>query len=343
MLYKLLKPLLFALDAEQAHDISLEMLQLFHPLIPRRRVENPVRVMGLDFPNRVGLAAGLDKNADYLDGLARLGFGFIEVGSVTPRAQPGNPTPRIFRLNRQRSLINRMGFNNGGVERLLQNIGDGPRDFVLGINIGKNLDTPVEQALSDYRLGYERVYSRADYIAINISSPNTPGLRDLQNEAELESLLSGISELRLKLEDEQQTRKPLAVKISPDLEAKTIPPIARLLRKYSVDGLIATNTTTDREAVRDNPLAAEAGGLSGLALRDRAREVLSGFYRELGDDIPIISVGGIDSAEEARVRLELGAKLVQLYTGLIYQGPGLVNRIARALADARPEAESRRN
>lgn len=332
MFYSLAKPLLFALDPEQAHDISLDMLQLLHPLIPGRRVNSPVRVMGLDFPNRVGLAAGLDKNADYLDGLARLGFGFIEVGSVTPKAQPGNPLPRIFRLNKQQSLINRMGFNNDGVDRLLQNVGDTPRDFVLGINIGKNLATPVDQALSDYCIGFEKVYSRADYIAINISSPNTPGLRDLQNEAALEALLAGIGQLRMKLEDRHQLRRPLALKLSPDLDSKAIPGIADLLRKYSIDGLIATNTTIDRDAVSDHPLASESGGLSGLALRDKSRQVLSGFYRELAEDIPIISVGGIDSPEEAKIRLELGAKLVQLYTGLIYQGPGLVHRVARALA-----------
>jgi dihydroorotate dehydrogenase len=332
MLYSLVKPVLFALDPELAHDISLEILQLSHRLIPSRRVGKPVQVMGLEFPNPVGLAAGLDKNADYLGGLAKLGFGFIEVGSVTPRPQPGNPQPRIFRLTRKQSLINRMGFNNLGVDHLLQNVGAGPRDFVLGINIGKNLSTPVDQALSDYCLGFEKVYRQADYIAINISSPNTPGLRDLQNEAALEALLAGISQLRLKLEDQHQMRRPLALKLSPDLDRRAIPAIARLLRKYSVDGLIATNTTVDRDTVAGYPFADESGGLSGLALRDKSRLLLSAFYRELADDIPIISVGGIDSAEEARLRLELGAKLVQLYTGLIYQGPGLVRSIARSLA-----------
>jgi dihydroorotate dehydrogenase len=332
MLYSLAKPLLFALDPELAHDLSLKTLQLFHPLLPRRKAGKPVRVMGLEFPNAVGLAAGLDKNADYLDGLSKLGFGFIEVGSVTPKAQPGNPRPRIFRLAGKQSLINRMGFNNAGVDHLLRNVGDGPRDFVLGINIGKNLSTPVEQALSDYRLGYEKVYLQADYIAINISSPNTPGLRDLQNEAALEALLAGIGELRSELEDRHQQRRPLVLKLSPDLDQRAIPAIADLLRKHSVDGLIATNTTIDRDAVQGQPHAAESGGLSGLALRDKSREILSAFYRELQEDIPIISVGGIDSAEEALLRLELGAKLVQVYTGLIYRGPGLASRIARALA-----------
>jgi len=331
MLYSLVKPILFSLDPELAHDISLEMLQQFHRVLPDRRVDKPVRVMGLDFPNPVGLAAGLDKNGDYLDGLGKLGFGFIEVGSVTPLAQPGNPQPRIFRLSRQRSLINRMGFNNNGVDHLLDQVGNKARDFVLGINIGKNLSTPVDQALTDYCLGYEKVYTSADYITINISSPNTPGLRDLQNEAALEALLAGISQLRARLEDELQLYRPLAIKLSPDLEHQAIPAIADLLRKYSVDGLIATNTTVTRDGVQEHRQADENGGLSGAALRDKSRQLLIDFYQQLGDDIPIISVGGIDSAEEAKLRFELGAKLIQLYTGLIYRGPGLVNTIARSL------------
>lgn len=335
MLYSLAKPILFALDPEQAHDISLDLLQLLHPLLPLQRVNKPLQLMGLEFPNAVGLAAGLDKNADYLDGLASLGFGFIEVGSVTPKPQPGNPLPRIFRLPRSQSLVNRMGFNNDGVDRLLHNVdsadGSGSRDYVLGINIGKNLSTPVDQALSDYCLGFEKVYQQADYITINISSPNTPGLRELQNEEALHELLTGIGQLRLRLEDEHQLHRPLALKLSPDLDARAIAGIADLLRKHSVDCLIATNTTIGRDGVQGQPHAQQSGGLSGLALRDRSREVLSAFYRELADDIPIISVGGIDSAAEASLRLELGAKMVQIYTGLIYRGPGLVGEIARAL------------
>ena len=331
MLYSLVKPILFSLDPELAHDISLQALQQLHRILPDNRIEKPVRVMGLDFPNPVGLAAGLDKNADYLDGLGKLGFGFIEVGSVTPRAQPGNPKPRVFRLSRYQSLINRMGFNNSGVDHLLERVGDRSRDFVLGINIGKNLDTPVEQALSDYCLVYEKVYGKADYITINISSPNTPGLRDLQNEAALEALLEGISQLRTRLEDQHQFHRPLAVKLSPDLDQDAIPVIADLLRKHAVDGVIATNTTVSRDRVQGHKLSDQSGGLSGAALRDKSRQLLRAFYRELGDDIPIISVGGIDSVEEAKLRFELGAKLIQLYTGLIYRGPGLVKTIAKSL------------
>jgi dihydroorotate dehydrogenase len=331
MLYSLVKPLLFALDPELAHDISLRLLQQFHRVLPNQRIERPRRVMGLDFPNPVGLAAGLDKNGDYLDGLAKLGFGFIEIGSVTPRAQPGNPRPRIFRLPRHHSLINRMGFNNSGVDHMLTRVTGKQRNYPLGINIGKNLSTPVEQALDDYSEVYEKVYIDADYITINVSSPNTPGLRDLQNEDALDALLAGIAELRSRLEDRHQCQRPLALKLSPDLDLKAIPAIAELMRRYSVNALIATNTTLARDAVHGDPLAAENGGLSGLALRDRSRELLSIFYRELGSDIPIISVGGIDTIEEAGIRFELGAKLIQLYTGLIFRGPALAKAIAESL------------
>ena len=331
MLYSLAKPLLFAVDPERAHAVSLALLQRFHRLLPDRRIVRPVRVMGLDFPNPVGLAAGLDKNGDYLDGLARLGFGFIEIGSVTPLAQPGNPAPRLFRLPERRSLINRMGFNNRGVDYLLARIAGRRRDYPLGINIGKNLATPVERALDDYGLCLEKVYPHADYVAVNISSPNTPGLRDLQNEAALEALLAGLGEIRRRLEDRHQFARPLAVKLSPDIDARALPALAAILLEQRVDALIATNTTLARDGVEGLRHADEAGGLSGAALRDRSRAVLAGLHRELGDRIPIISVGGIDSPEEAGERFRLGAKLVQLYTGLIYEGPGLVPRIAGSL------------
>lgn len=331
MLYSLLKPLLFAVDAELAHEVSLDMLQRFHRLLPARRIDRPRRVMGLEFSNPVGLAAGLDKNADYLDGLSRLGFGFIEVGSVTPRAQPGNPKPRLFRLAGHRSLINRMGFNNKGIDYLIEQVRGKPREFRLGINIGKNRDTPLERALDDYCGGLEKVYMHADYVAINVSSPNTPGLRELQAETALENLLAAIGETRRRLEDTHQKRRPLALKISPDLDPGAIPRVAEVMRRHDIDALIATNTTLDRAPVSGHRFAAQAGGLSGAALCERSREILAAFYRELETDIPIVSVGGIDSAEEARLRFDLGASLIQLYTGLIYRGPGLVNRIIRAL------------
>jgi len=332
MLYSLLKPILFSVDAELAHEVSLEMLNQFSSLIPRTRIEKPKQVMGIEFPNSVGLAAGLDKNAEYLPGLARVGFGFIEVGTVTPQAQDGNPRPRLFRLIRHRSIINRMGFNNKGVDHLLQQLPARPRPYILGINIGKNLNTPVDDALSDYRIGLQKVYQQADYISLNISSPNTPGLRKLQSETALDSLLHGVHETRKALQDQHQFDRPIALKIAPDLADETIPAIAELLHKHHIDALIATNTTVDRQTVDGHPLAAESGGLSGEAISELSRHVLSQFHLALKDEIPIISVGGISSAAEAQRRLELGASLVQVYTGLIYRGPGLVREMARAIS-----------
>ena len=328
MLYQLLKPFLFSVDAELAHEISLDLLNEFSVLLPATQIENPVEVMGLRFPNPVGLAAGLDKNGDYLAGLSRLGFGFIELGTVTPLAQAGNPKPRLFRLIRQRSIINRMGFNNKGVDYLLRQLPDRPRPYVLGINIGKNLSTPVQNALSDYRICLQKVYPQADYISVNVSSPNTPGLRLLQTESELDKLLCGLHETRKSLQDEYQFDRPIALKVAPDLDDKAIPGIADLLIKHNIDALIATNTTLDRTLVAGHRLAVEAGGLSGEALCHKSRHVLSQFHRELQDEIPIISVGGILTADEVQLRMQLGAKLVQLYTGLIYRGPNLVREAA---------------
>ncbi len=331
-LYPLLRPLIFSLDAETAHEAALELLNSLRFLYPKSTVLKPVSVMGLSFPNPVGLAAGLDKNADYLPGLQRFGFGFIEVGTVTPRPQPGNPKPRMFRLSRHRSIINRMGFNNAGVDHLLHRLGDiGQRDYVLGVNIGKNLTTPVEHALDDYLVLMDRVYPSADYITVNISSPNTPGLRKLQNEAELEHLLSGIAERRRQLQNQHQFDRPVALKVSPDMATQAVAPIADKLRQHGIDALIATNTTLDRSAVQDHPLAQQAGGLSGAALKEKSREILYLFHQELGDDIPIISVGGIDSPQEAQLRLDLGASLIQVYSALIYEGPGLIKRMARSI------------
>ncbi len=330
MLYRLLKPFLFSVDAELAHEISMDLLNEFSAFLPHTQIENPVQVMGLTFPNPVGLAAGLDKNGDYLAGLSRLGFGFIELGTVTPLAQHGNPRPRLFRLIRRRSIINRMGFNNKGVDYLLQQLPGRPRPYVLGINIGKNLATPVENALSDYRLCLQKVYPHADYISINVSSPNTPGLRSLQSESALDEFLSGLHETRKSLQDQYQFDRPIALKVAPDLDDKAIPAIAELLKKHRVDALIATNTTLDRTLVGGHPLAIEAGGLSGEALCHKSRHVLSQFYRELQNEIPIISVGGIITADEAQLRMQLGASLVQLYSGLIFRGPELVREAAQA-------------
>ncbi len=331
MLYSLIKPLLFSLDAETAHDTSLELLNSFRYLLPKPKIHKPRQVMGLEFPNPVGLAAGLDKNAEYLPGLSRLGFGFIEVGTVTPRAQAGNPKPRMFRLHSQRSIINRMGFNNQGVDHLLQNIQQfKQRDFILGINIGKNRDTPVERALDDYKLALQQVYLEADYITINISSPNTPGLRKLQAEDALEILLDGITQARKALQDQHQVNRPIALKVAPDLDPQAIAAICELLIKYHIDALIATNTTLDRSAVAGHPLAGEAGGLSGEALTEKSRSILQLFHQQLQQQVPIISVGGIHSPAEARLRLELGASLIQIYSALIFHGPGLIRRIARA-------------
>jgi dihydroorotate dehydrogenase len=331
MLYNLIKPILFAVDAELAHEVSLEMLTQFSCLIPQVKIIKPVHVMGLKFPNAVGLAAGLDKNADYLPGLTKLGFGFIEVGTVTPKQQAGNPKPRLFRLAKHRSIINRMGFNNKGVDYLVRQISGKPRPFILGINIGKNLSTPVESALGDYQTGFEKVYAQADYISINISSPNTPGLRSLQNEDSLNVLLAGLNETRKAMEDKYQYRRPVALKISPDIDDDTIQVIAEQLFKHRIDALIATNTTVSRDVVSSHQLSGEAGGLSGAALKHKSRTILSKFYRILKDDIPIISAGGIDSPEEARHRLESGAKLIQLYSGLIYRGPSLVKNVAKSI------------
>lgn len=332
MLYSLLRPLIFLQDAESAHETSLELLNNLRYLIPSSQIRKPVKVMGLTFPNPLGLAAGMDKNAEFLPGLSRLGFGFIEVGTVTPRPQPGNPKPRLFRITQHNSIINRMGFNNKGVDALVENIQHLPeRNYVLGINIGKNLTTKVENALHDYTSALQQVYTAADYITINISSPNTPGLRDLQSEKALAELLHGIRECRKALQDQHQVYKPIALKIAPDIDQQAIAPIAELLVSYGIDALIATNTTLDRSAISGHPLAFEAGGLSGEALTDLSRTILFQFANTLQGEIPIISAGGINSAEEAQLRLDLGASLLQIYSALIYRGPAIVKEINRSL------------
>ncbi len=331
MLYSLLKPLFFTLDAETAHHLALDALKLVAPVMSKPQYDSPLTVMGLDFKNRLGLAAGMDKNADYIDALAKLGFASIEVGTITPKAQDGNPRPRLFRLPQHESIINRMGFNNKGIEYLLRQVKERQSDVILGINIGKNLTTPVERALDDYLMGLRKVYQDADYITVNISSPNTPGLRSLQNEAALESLLKGIMYEAQALQDKTGKKTPIALKIAPDLAPESIQPVADLLVTYQVDALIATNTTLDRSFVKGHPLAAEAGGLSGLALKYKSRDILQQFQQCLQGELALISAGGIDSAEEAKKRIELGAALIQVYSALVYKGPALIKHILKNL------------
>ena len=337
MLYSLFRPLLFALDPEQAHRTTFSSLDIAARFgVPQRvlpRVpEAPVTVMGLTFPNAVGVAAGLDKNAEHIDGLAALGFGFIECGTVTPRAQPGNPRPRLFRLVEAQALINRMGFNNDGIARFLDNAGRATWRGVLGLNIGKNFDTPNERAVDDYLTCLRAVYARASYVAVNVSSPNTKGLRDLQAEEPLARLLDALKREQAVLADKHGKYTPVAIKIAPDLDDQAIDGIARLLVRHRMDAVIATNTTTSRIAVKGMPFSDEAGGLSGRPLTTLSTTVVARLARALDGALPIIGVGGILSGDDARDKIAAGASLVQIYTGLIYRGPALVAECARAIA-----------
>ena len=326
-LYGLARPLLFALDPETAHRFTLRLADfLSFPAVPSA----PLEVMGLKFPNPVGLAAGLDKDAAHIDGLARLGFGFLEVGTVTPRPQPGNPRPRLFRLTKQNALINRFGFNNVGVDEFLRNVGRARWKGILGINIGKNADTPPERAIDDYAIGFEKVYSAAGYVTVNVSSPNTRNLRDLQQDEQLNSLLKKLSSLRQTLEQKHGKRVPLALKIAPDLDGPQIQSIADAVRRHRIDALIATNTSTSREGVEGLPHASEAGGLSGAPITRRSTSILAKFKKTLGNEVALIGAGGIMSAADAAEKFAAGASLVQLYTGLIYRGPDLVAECAAA-------------
>jgi dihydroorotate dehydrogenase len=336
-LYSLFRPLLFAADPETAHAATFKALdtaarlgiaQALAPKVPA----DPVTVMGITFPNRVGLAAGLDKNAEHLVGLSTLGFGFIEAGTVTPRPQPGNPKPRLFRLPEAEALINRMGFNNVGVERFVANVKRSGYRGILGINLGKNFDTPNERAADDYVIGLRAVYPYASYVTINVSSPNTKGLRDLQSEDALGALLTILQQERAALADKHGRKVPLTVKIAPDLTDDALRGVARRLVKARVDGVIATNTTIARGKVRGLPHAEEVGGLSGKPLQARADAVIRKLAKALGGALPIIGVGGIVSGEDARAKLEAGATLVQLYSGLIYRGPQLVADCVRDAA-----------
>lgn len=339
MLYSLARPLLFALDGERAHSLTLAGLDLSSKLgvsrfIAGRAVQAPHQVMGLQFPNAVGLAAGLDKNGDHVDSLSKLGFGFIEVGTVTPRPQPGNVPKRLFRIIRARALINRMGFNNHGVERLAANVRAARYTGIIGVNIGKNFDTPIERALEDYVYCLRTVYDFASYVAINISSPNTQNLRSLQEGVALENLLAGIARERDLLTRTQGRRVPLAVKIAPDLDEADVRHAAAVACRYDIDAIIATNTTISRAGVENLPHASEAGGLSGAPLHARSTEIVQLLADSLAGRLPIIAVGGIMCGADALEKISAGASLVQLYTGLIYRGPNLISECARALATA---------
>jgi dihydroorotate dehydrogenase len=338
-LYALARPLLFSLDPEEAHNLTLPALRRAASLglaqLLRRPLPDPRNVMGISFPNPVGLAAGLDKDGAYIDGLAALGFGFIEIGTVTPRAQPGNPKPRMFRLPEAHAIINRMGFNNGGVDAFVRNVQNSKfyqnREGVLGLNIGKNADTPIEQAADDYLICLQKVYPYASYVTVNISSPNTKNLRQLQGASELDALLAMLKAAQQRLADQHKRYVPIVLKIAPDVDAEQVKNIADALLRHRFDGVIATNTTISRDAVKGLPHAEEAGGLSGAPVLAASNEVIRALKAELGDAMPIIGVGGILSGADARAKVEAGASLVQLYSGLIYRGPALIRECADAL------------
>jgi dihydroorotate dehydrogenase len=338
-LYPLLRPLLFKLNPETAHHLTLKLLDMAsvsgisHSLYPEIKAE-PVEVMGLTFKNRVGLAAGLDKNGDHVDALATLGFGFIEIGTVTPRPQPGNPKPRLFRLTEHQAIINRMGFNNLGVDHLVDQVRQTNYQGILGINIGKNFDTPIEQAVDDYLAGFRKVYPWASYVTINISSPNTKNLRQLQQSDELKALLSELKEEQFRLAEKHLRYVPVVVKIAPDLSSEEITQIARLLAGFAIDGVIATNTTLDRSTIAGHPLASEAGGLSGAPVKEKSTNVVRALAAELNGRCPIIAAGGILSADDAAEKIAAGASLVQIYSGFIYQGPQLIAECVKRLSAA---------
>lgn len=338
-MYAAIRPFLFSLDPEKAHHFTISSMKMASSMgmtaLAPSVSPSPREVMGLTFPNPVGLAAGLDKNGDCIDGMASLGFGFLELGTVTPKPQPGNPRPRMFRVPKAEGLINRMGFNNEGVDVLVENVRKSrfyqEKKGILGLNIGKNAITPIENAVDDYLICLEKVYPVADYIAINISSPNTKNLRQLQGESELDNLLSQLKAAQSRLADEHARYVPLALKIAPDMDDSQVKNIADALIRHKIDGVIATNTTITREAVKDLPYAQEAGGLSGAPVRDASTHVIRLLKQELGDALPIIGVGGILSGEDAKEKMDAGASLVQVLTGMIYSGPGLVRECVQAL------------
>jgi dihydroorotate dehydrogenase len=339
-MYALARSLLFALDAEQAHQLTLAALRLSHRLgllsrfAPEQPAE-PVELMGLTFANRIGLAAGFDKNACCVDAMGALGFGFVEVGTLTPKGQPGNPRPRVFRLPKARAVINRMGFPNEGTTAATRRLRVRRYSGVCGVNIGKNAATPLEQATSDYVAALQTVYEFADYVTINISSPNTQGLRQLQQGAQLRPLLQALLETRAQLAERVGWRVPLVVKLSPDLSADDLAATAAVIRELQLDGVMATNTTLDRAAVAGLRHAERPGGLSGAPLRERSAGMIRQLRELLGPQMPLIGVGGVSGAADAAALFAAGADLIQVYTGLIYRGPALVRELVAADAAAR--------
>ena len=332
MIYKTLRKLLFLLPPERAHALSLAGLKGWSKIhCPSIDSGLAREVMGIHFPNPVGLAAGLDKNGDSIDALGCLGFGFVEVGTVTPRPQPGNPRPRLFRIPEAGAIINRMGFNNEGIDHLLARAARRRYRGVLGVNIGKNFDTPVERAVEDYRIGYRKAFPLADYVTVNISSPNTPGLRDLQQASLLEDLLGPLKDLQGELEARHEKRTPLVVKVAPDLDEEAVALIAGVVNRLGIEGVIATNTTLSRHGVEGLPHGDEAGGLSGRPLRTMSTETLQQFRRHLDASVALIAAGGIFSEADLAEKLSAGADLAQIYSGLIYEGPGLVKRLIQSL------------
>ncbi|KAA0875763.1 quinone-dependent dihydroorotate dehydrogenase [Nitrincola tapanii] len=337
MLYSLARSMMFRMDAEKSHDLALGGMNLvanlgLHHLAGARQRDLPVEVMGIRFPNPVGLAAGLDKNASAVDGLSAMGFGFIEVGTVTPRPQEGNPKPRLFRIPEHSAIINRMGFNNAGVDQLLKNLDNSRYKGILGINIGKNKDTSNAQANEDYLYCLRKVYTRASYVTVNISSPNTPGLRTLQFGDSLNSLLDAMKSEQAQLTHLHGRYVPIAVKIAPDMSEEEFELVAGSLKTYEMDAVIATNTTLSREGVEDSPLAAEAGGLSGAPVRNKSTGAILQLSKHLKGALPIIGVGGITEGFDAAEKIEAGASLVQIYTGFIYSGPKLVQDAVQAIS-----------
>ena len=342
-LYPLFRKFLFSFDAETAHGMGLGGMSLLSATglscaLSKTPVADPIEVMGIQFPNRVGLAAGLDKNGDHIDGLAAMGFGFIEIGTITPRPQPGNPKPRLFRIPEAEAVINRMGFNNDGVDKLLANVRAAQfpkKGGVLGINIGKNAATPIESAADDYLICLDKVYTSASYVTVNISSPNTKNLRELQKDDALDDLLSRLKARQEQLAQQHGKYVPMTLKIAPDLDDDQVIAIADALRRHRIDGVIATNTTLGREGVEGLPNGNEAGGLSGRPVFEKSTAVLKKLSAALKGELPIIGVGGISSGADAQAKIDAGASLVQFYTGFIFKGPDLVSDVATTLAKSR--------